>query len=456
MTRRSGLVILAVLLLVMIGALVGTTALHLARAESAGVAASLGRGQARALAWSGVQIALAELADQRPALLQGRQPRLTESAVVFDDGGRRGMVRLAGGPASEAGKLPLNLASASMLEALGAEPTVAQAIVSARAARGGQFDSAEDLLGVEGVTPELADTLANAVSVFHADPNQQAGLGGGRRFAGEPRINVNTKWSDDLRARLERRLGGQAADAVKQLMASGRTFPAIRDIVDSMVALKLDVGRQWPEALDALATTDEPFLYGLVDLLTAPAEVLAALPGLDRSAADRIVAARTTLDDRTRATVAWPVMEGIVEPGRFAEAVDRLTTRSLQWRVRVEAGFATGDSLASRPDLRDRVVLEAVLDVSGPVPRVAYLRDLTMLDTLRALTRAGVLAETSQPEPREQPAAEGTPPTGAASAPDPGSGGPEAVPPPQPLDRRLGRWRAPVSLPAPPGPSSGI
>jgi hypothetical protein len=114
-------------------------------------------------------------------------------------------------------------------------------------------------------------------------------------------------------------------------------------------------------------------------------------------------------------------------PSQFQSCVDSTTTRSMQWRVRIEAGIsrsgmeaevsprgrrgtardgAIGGSFrgadADRRDdaqLDDRVVLEAVIDVSSQRPRVAYLRDVTHLELSFSLARLlrddGVVAETS-------------------------------------------------------------
>ena len=83
-------------------------------------------------------------------------------------------------------------------------------------------------------------------------------------------------------------------------------------------------------------------------------------------------------------------------PSVFEGIVDLVTTRCMQWRVRVEAGLARADGAGpgiggpvsgaaaggglESLDLRPRVVLEAVIDVASQRPRVAYLRDVTLLE----------------------------------------------------------------------------
>jgi hypothetical protein len=79
---------------------------------------------------------------------------------------------------------------------------------------------------------------------------------------------------------------------------------------------------------------------------------------------------------------------------QFQGIVDSITSRCLQWRVRVEGGSG-GIGEEARTPARDRVVLEAVIDLSGERPRLAYLRDVThlesveLVESLRAESAAG-------------------------------------------------------------------
>jgi hypothetical protein len=126
------------------------------------------------------------------------------------------------------------------------------------------------------------------------------------------------------------------------------------------------------------------------------------------------VDARERVPSESRRSSAWTVTDGDLPVEAFADACEWMTTRTTVWRVRVEAGFNdAGDGAdggfdpfdgaaefelpdadefgtAIEPDreqagaLRHRVVLEAVIDVSAPRPRIAYLRDVTSLEIARA------------------------------------------------------------------------
>jgi DNA uptake protein ComE-like DNA-binding protein len=493
---RRGLVLLAVLLVIVLASLVGTTVLIVADADRAGAEVSLHRTQSRALAWSGVQAVTAELASQRDGLLEGRPPRVTEAWRVVEDeqGGRVGLYRLVplgpDGPlVSESGKLDLNSATVEMIALLpGVGADLADAIVAARDRA--PLGSVEELLAIEGIGVDAlygaqggaeagqdsgvphAIPLADLVTVFSFDPNVQLGLGqSGPGHRGELRFNINTPWTERLGRAVARRFGQQFADGLQGLMNSGRKFEADRDIVRTLVEFQVPPA-EWIESFDAFTTSPDEYLYGRVDLTTAGAEVLACIPGIDQAAAARIVGLRSRLNDESLRTVTWPVAEQALTPEQFEQASDYLTTRSMQWRVRVEAGFEE-ESGTEDSRMSDRIVLEAVIDVASERPRVAYLRDVTMLETARAvLARSGAgegvppanhAADGTVPADEQVSGAEGpsrparlgrTPArleaartqreerfgAGASPASAPMVRDPTGQPPDAGPDRRIGRW----------------
>ncbi len=169
-------------------------------------------------------------------------------------------------------------------------------------------------------------------------------------------------------------------------MERGEKFEKPSTIVKKLRELKVEP-KDWVEVMDAFTTNPDQYRLGAVDLLTAPAPVLECVPGITPEAAEAIVARREKLDSARRGTPAWPVLEDIMKPEDFEKAVDFLTSRCAQWRVVVEGGVfpeasdgttaergpdwePSGGSTASEllpqaPPLLDRVVLEAVVDVSS-------------------------------------------------------------------------------------------
>jgi hypothetical protein len=196
------------------------------------------------------------------------------------------------------------------------------------------------------------------------------------------------------------RFGEGASTAVKQFFDRGTKFKGMADIVAAAISANVEP-KDWAPIVDALTASADPYLIGLVDLNHAPAEVLSAVPGISVEAAGRIVNARDSVDAAARRTPVWPVIEGILQPQEYVKAADHLTIRSLQWRVRVEAGTASAsdqDHGEQSAVLADRVVLEAVIDVASERPRIAYLRDVTLEDQVERLLGA-------EGEPGEPPIA---------------------------------------------------
>lgn len=149
---------------------------------------------------------------------------------------------------------------------------------------------------------------------------------------------------------------------------------------------------------------DDLYSRGRVDINRAPREVLAAVPGIDATAAEAIVSRRGGLSAEALADPTWPTRQGIITPEQLEQAADWITTRSLQWRVRIEAAVmdaadaeeeARGDAGAqSRPRRPFGVVtLEVVVDAAADRVRVAYLRDVSLEDAIARMERSQREAE---------------------------------------------------------------
>lgn len=477
----------AVLITVTIGALVAASVVYSAQAQRVAADAAARRVQSRALAWSGVQAAQEELRAQRADLLLGRRPVLSDEWPLFVDGdGRRAVARLVpiDGQAavSESGKIDINAATAEMLAQVpGLDAEVAARIVAARGA--GKFGSVRDLALIEGLRnafgprddaepPASTDAfvppadaapprpLEDLLTVFAFDPNVQAGMGrGAESHSGARRISLRGQWSDALGEAIRERYDEATANIVKAVMEQGSRFERDSDLVRVLRRYNSPPA-DWPEVVDVFCADPAPFRVGRVDVLAAPAAVLACVPGFDAAAAEQAVALRDRLAPEQRLSVCWLVTENILTPDRFEQAFEHVCARSMQWRIVVEAGFvpADADEGDDRPPLQDRVVLEAVVDVASERPRVAYLRDVSAAESARRIGALGVAGPRPSPD---QPPANPEPAPPPASA-DPGSAvsssprrttrGTESPRPAAPADAgdapasdsdpRVGRWTA--------------
>ena len=430
-----GFTLIAVLVIMGSALLVGTSLLFMAQSEAAGSASAAGAAQSRALAWSGIQAVMSTLNDQRQQILDGEVPAVADEYVVYETDTRLGVVRLLPvGPdgarsVPEAGKLDLNMVDAQMLAQTELiEPDLAEAVIEFRDRRlGGSFQSVAELLRVEGITPELLygpiddltvmdeasgelvqDSvssgafedvprgLADIVTVYSFEPALQRN--------GRLRINLNTEWSEELGRRVEERFGREVRDVLRRIMVEeGRTFDSEAVLFDVLRFYNV-APDDWVEIVDTFTAESGEFHFGRLDINTAPYEALVALPGLGPDEAAAIVQMRDGLSADDRATIVWLAIEGIVQPEAYDELAGRITTRCWTYRLRLVAGELDPDE----PDgpLTNPVIYEVVIDLSAPRPRVAYLRDITLLQTTAMLAANASSSALDDPGDDEQPFAD--------------------------------------------------
>ena len=426
---RRGLALIAVLVVMGGAILVATSLLFVAQAQSAGSHLAAGRVRSHALMWSGVQAAMTELNRQRDTILEGNAPRLEGEFVIYETESRTGVVRLLPvGPGgerlvAEAGKLDLNVVEHELLAATGLiDETQAQAIADHRdRTLRRPYQSVEELLQVEGL---WAGTLYGPLDELGASDEDDAGpeptadLEGPRGLAdlvtvygfepalqrnGKLRINLNVPWSDELGERVAERFGSDAAQTLQRIFQSGTDFDTEAKLFQVLRFFEVPP-ETWPDIVDTFTTDEGEFHYGRLDINTASYEALAALPGLEPEQAASIVQMRDDLPEEDRATIAWPVVQGIVEPEAYDVLAGRITTRCWTWRLRVAAGEVAADDPAGV--MTGRVVFDVVIDLSVPRPRVAYLREVTWLRTAALIASAAASDDRADLGPAEDLPAE--------------------------------------------------
>jgi DNA uptake protein ComE-like DNA-binding protein len=443
---RRSFVLFAILIIGTSGLLVATGVLFFAQADLTSSARVGDIAQSRALAVSGLKAVAEQLRIQRQAILDGERPELDDELEIYETDTRLGIVRLlpvnAAGDllAPEAGKLDLNTVTLEELQATELLTAAqARAIIAHRDAGTRAMQSVMELLAAEGVTP--ADVYGELESISIMDDAQRLDEPTTDRiaarldptvalslqdlltvFAHEPllqrdgklKINLNQPWSDELGRRLDERFGEGTGSLVKAIRDDGAEFTSEQFIVQQMNNASMPTD-QWDDVLDALTVESGEYRFGRLDINTAPYNALLALPGISPDQAAQIVEARETLPADQRWTVVWPVLEGIVDEDAFEAMVDRITTRSFTWRVRI----AVGEIDADAPDapLDNPLIYEAVIDLAAPSPRIAYLRDITDLQTT-AMIALAVTAEGRDVDPLDDAAASRDEPTDDAD-PDP-------------------------------------
>lgn len=442
----------------------------------------------RAAAWSGIQAVMAEVSRQRPDLLAGGSPSVSPELVLSDEGSpQRVVVRIVAWedessrderrePAlvvAETAKLDLNRATLEMLTAVGVSKAAAEEIVARRGGR--PFASVEELATLSNMLAEPATAgvaaadPASVLTTLSFDPNIQAGLGSAEA-AGSLRFNVANGWSEALGALITKQLGAEAAAAVKRLVEENKDLKTEGAFAAAL--MRSGVPKTlWPAAFDLFTTGDDLYVPGRVDLNTAPVKVLAAVPGIGEEHAAAIVAARAQLSGEERKSRVWPLTRDILKPEEMAQAVEWLTTRSMQWRVKVRATIeragsagSVGESESGAGATLRWAEFEAVVDAASDRPRLAYLREVTLLPMARAMerrvgARARALEAAAPPSPpplsERDAATEESPEDGdgdsAPVPPDDDKGAAEAQASDEAgagggagamIDRRTGRWNA--------------
>ncbi len=193
------------------------------------------------------------------------------------------------------------------------------------------------------------------VTVWTAEPNLAAD--------GRERVNVNERGGQELSDLLGEVVEGDRVFFILQNVRRGRPYA---NILEFYYRSGLTMEEFAPIA-DRLATSDEEELMGLVNVNTAPREVLLCLPELDESDVDALLTRRVE-EGADLSSIAW-VAEAL--PREKAVAIGgSITTRSYQFSVQIVA--VSGDGRAYRRH-------HAVLDARETPPRVVSWQDLTHL-----------------------------------------------------------------------------
>ncbi len=113
------------------------------------------------------------------------------------------------------------------------------------------------------------------------------------------------------------------------------------------------VGMPIDEIFDRLTLSSEPRLAGRIDILTAPVEVIAAIPGLDSATAQQIAAARSGADRETRHPIGILSLSGL-----DATIVERVLKYFTVGGDVVRAEMI-GSSAEGLPEFRCEVIVDA-------------------------------------------------------------------------------------------------
>ncbi|MBI3856185.1 MAG: general secretion pathway protein GspK [Planctomycetes bacterium] len=262
------------------------------------------------------------------------------------------------------------------------------------------FETVEELLYVKGITPEILygedfnlngrlETNENdgdqtwprdnrdgkldpglwpLCTVWSADDNTDAD--------GKPRVNLNTATADLLQ---QAGLQGAEVQAVLTQRVFG-PFVSVAQLLGGQGIPPALTPQRFKLVVDKFSVLDDPKVPGLVNINTAPKQVLICLPGITEEIAVKIMQYRTT-PGNDLSNIGW--LLSVVEPALLQRFAPFITCRSHQFRIhavgRVGTPYTPGaESTEERPGAFRRMV--AVFDkLATPTPRLVYWKDQTKL-----------------------------------------------------------------------------
>jgi len=432
-SRASGFVLLAVLVLVAAAILIATGGIFAARSATASSRASLADAALRGAALDGVAVAADMLAAERGTILAGGKSAFEEreddvERLLFErvDGDERIEVVLVRMPSGgsfepEGAKLPSawldEVSAARLASALGSDAAVEPLLAALRASpdatsvdsiverlpEGERAAALRTLLGPLRTTTALEDDretppLVSLVGVHARETLVDA--------TGTPRLDVigalglaegdgtTTERSD---AALER-FDDAEIEAFEQAARKAGAEPDDAELAGALLARGVELARR--DAILSSATLHAGAIApARLDLVRAPRAVLEAFAARERLSdgfAERVEAVRATLEEGERTGTAWLVDRRVVSAEEHARIAGRITSRSTAWRCRVVArqivrGEDDDDFDGAEEPVRGAIaVLDAIIEIGADEPRIVFLRDVSLLDTARALAVARI------------------------------------------------------------------
>jgi DNA uptake protein ComE-like DNA-binding protein len=266
------------------------------------------------------------------------------------------------------------------------------------------FETLEELLYVKGMTPALLygeDFNLNGRLEPNEDDGDKTWPPDNMDGHLDPGLwSLCTVWSTDRNVDAEgnKRVNINTASA-PELVRAGLQNPEVQQILAMRTALpflsvaQLLGGQGVPPVLtvqrfkavlvgDKLGVADAATVPGLVNINTAPKQVLVCLPGITEEIALKIMDYRTT-PGNDLSNMGW--LLNVVEPAVLQRCAPYITCRSYQFRINAVGRVGTPyDNAAPAQDVPERPGafrrMVAVFDkLATPNPRLVYWKDQTKL-----------------------------------------------------------------------------
>jgi DNA uptake protein ComE-like DNA-binding protein len=154
-----------------------------------------------------------------------------------------------------------------------------------------------------------------------------------------------------------------------------RVNPTVSTVYNSPLADQAKLAQLLPVLLDKCTTRKDAELPARININTAPAAVLAALPGLADTDIQMIQGRRPppgdpSWADPTFQTPAWLLTEAQLSPAKLQALERYVTATTAVYRVQSVGYFQQAGPVAR---------IEAVIDTNDGKPRIVYWRDMSLL-----------------------------------------------------------------------------
>lgn len=403
---RRGSILIATAVLVIIATYIAVSSGVALRSDIRLRVAEGNAEQYRDAALNGLRVLISDLEDQAMDFFMGDEIAFEDPYDLYDLRGARAsaeVMPLSDVPGSaalyslHASKININTATRSMLNRVGVlTPEAIDAVITLRERSLHTDLSILTRSGFTGVTNDPVD-WNSLFTVWSFDPEITVGASSSSA-SGDLRTNVNeldgnsSEYVDTVRNEVSE----QATNAIIAILESLESEQSIALSRQTLSRRMLNAGVSASDlglVLDLTRFSEAVHTPGRIDINSAAAEVLRALPGIEPQIAEAIVQARDTLDESQSIRVTWPLEQGLITGQEFLGIAELVTTRSAQLTIRIgvrleeeESSFdprqlANEEGFALPPSSESELVclLEAVLSISGDGAQVLSLVDATPL-----------------------------------------------------------------------------
>ncbi|RKU27844.1 hypothetical protein C6497_10535 [Candidatus Poribacteria bacterium] len=157
----------------------------------------------------------------------------------------------------------------------------ANAIIQAR-----DFDGISGLLDVPAVSDNVFNNIRDRLTVQNNNNNNNNNGNNNNGNSGDDRVNINTADAEELEE-----LQG-IDNGIAERIVSHRDSQGNFANINAITNVRVTTIQEFSSIVDKITTTDDSTISGLININTAPIEILALLPGMDHQKAQAIITRR--------------------------------------------------------------------------------------------------------------------------------------------------------------------